>query len=188
MTLILAGFAINSFAGALISLALDLSPNAYAVTEIVFWLMGSFVDRSLPYVWLVLPLMAVGWSLLIASAPPLDALTLGEDTAKSLGFDLGRLRLQLVGGAALSVGSAVAVTGAIGFVGLVVPHLLRPLIGYRPGRLLFVSGLGGAALTLVADIAVRVLPIRPELKLGVVTANIGAPFLFSLIYRLREEA
>jgi iron complex transport system permease protein len=188
MSLILAGVAINSFAGALTSLALNLSPNPYAVTEIVFWLLGSLADRSLPYVWLVLPLMLLGWGLLIASAPALDGLTLGEDTARSLGFDLNRLRLQLIAGTALAVGSAVAVTGAIGFVGLVVPHLLRPLVAHRPGRLLFVSGLGGAALTLAADIGVRILPIRPELKLGVVTAIIGAPFLFSLIYRLREEA
>jgi iron complex transport system permease protein len=187
MTLILAGVAINSFAGALTSLALNLSPNPYAVTEIVFWLLGSFADRSLPYVWLVLPLMGLGWALLLASGPALDGLSLGEDTAKSLGFDLGRLRLQLIGGTALAVGSAVAVTGAIGFVGLVVPHLLRPLVDHRPGRLLLVSGLGGAVLTLAADIGVRVLPIRPELKLGVVTAIIGAPFLFSLIYRLRAE-
>jgi iron complex transport system permease protein len=188
MTLILAGVAINSFAGALTALALNLAPNPFAVAEIVFWLMGSFADRSLPHVILVLPLMLAGWGLLLASGAALDALTLGEDTATSLGFDLARLRLQLVGGAALAVGSAVAVTGAIGFVGLVVPHLLRPSVGHRPGRLLLVSGLGGAALTLAADILVRVLPVRPELKLGVVTALIGAPFLFGLIYRLREEA
>jgi iron complex transport system permease protein len=188
MTLILAGIAINAFAGALTSLALNLSPNPYAVTEIVFWLLGSFADRSLPYVWLILPLMLAGWGLLLLSGPALDGLTLGEDTAKSLGFDLHRLRLQLIAGTALAVGSAVAVTGAIGFVGLVVPHLLRPWVGHRPGKLLLVSGLGGAALTLGADIAVRLLPIRPELKLGVVTAIIGAPFLFSLIYRLRQDA
>jgi iron complex transport system permease protein len=188
MTLILAGVAINSFAGALTALALNLAPNPYAVTEIVYWLLGSLADRSLPYVWLVLPLMLLGWGLLIASGPALDGLTLGEDTAQSLGFDLGRLRLQLVAGTALAVGSAVAVTGSIAFVGLVVPHLLRPLVAQRPSRLLLVSGLGGAALTLAADIAVRVLPIRPELKLGVVTAIIGAPFLFGLIYRLREES
>jgi iron complex transport system permease protein len=188
MTLILAGVAINSFAGALTALALNLSPNPYAVTEIVFWLLGSLADRSLPYVWLVLPLMLLGWGLLIASGPALDGLTLGEDTAQSLGFDLGRLRLQLIAGTALAVGAAVAVTGSIAFVGLVVPHLLRPLVAHRPGRLLLVSGLGGAALTLAADITVRLLPIRPELKLGVVTAIIGAPFLFALIYRLREEA
>jgi iron complex transport system permease protein len=139
------------------------------------------------YVWLTLPLMLVGWTLLVLSAPALDGLTLGEDTAQSLGFNLARLRLMLIAGTALSVGSAVAVTGAVAFVGLVVPHLLRPLVAHRPGRLLVVSGLGGAALTLLADVLVRWLPVRPELKLGVVTAIIGAPFLFSLIYRLRSS-
>lgn len=188
MALILAGVALTSLAGALTSLALNLSPNPYAAMEIVFWLMGSLADRSFHHVWLVLPLMAGGWLLLLASTPALDALTLGEDTARSLGFDLRRLRLQLVLGAALAVGSGVAVSGAIGFVGLVVPHLLRPFVGNRAGRLLLVSGFGGAILLLSADIGVRMLPVRPELKLGVVTAIIGAPFLFSLIYRLRREA
>jgi iron complex transport system permease protein len=187
MTLILAGVTINSFAGALTALALNLSPNPYAAFEIIFWLMGSLTDRSLPEVWLTLPLMAAGWALLISSGPALDALSLGEDTAMSLGFDLGRLRLKLVAGSALAVGSAVAVTGAIGFVGLVVPHLLRPLVGHRPGRLLLVSGFGGAIVLLAADVAVRLLPIHPELKLGVVTALVGAPFLFGLIDRLRRE-
>src|SRR5262245_54738949 len=187
MTLILAGVAINSFAGALTALALNLSPNPYAALEIVFWLLGSLADRSMVHVWLVLPPMLIGWALLLGSARALDALTLGEDTAQSLGVDRRRLRWQLVGGAGLSVGSAVAVTGAIGFVGFVVPHLLRPLTGYRPGCLLLASGLGRAALTLAADIAVRLIPTRPELKLGVVTAIIGAPFLFSLIWRLRGD-
>jgi iron complex transport system permease protein len=187
MTLILAGVAINSFAGALTALALNLSANPYAALEIVFWLLGSLADRSLAHVWLVLPPMLAGWALLLGSARALDALTLGEETAQSLGVDLARLRWQLVGGTGLAVGSAVAVTGAIGFVGFVVPHLLRPLTGYRPGRLLLASGLGGAALTLAADIAVRLIPTRPELKLGVVTAIIGAPFLFSLIWRLRGD-
>src|SRR4051794_30878548 len=188
MTLILAGVAIYSFANAATALALNLAPNPFAVMEIVYWLLGSLADRSLPYVWLVLPLMLAGWGLILICGPPLDALTLGEDTARSLGFNLGRLRLRLVAGTALAVGSAVAVSGSIGFVGLVVPHLLRPLVSYRPGQLLLVSGLGGAALTLAADISVRVIPVRPELKLGVVTAIIGAPFLFSLIYRLRAES
>jgi iron complex transport system permease protein len=88
----------------------------------------------------------------------------------------------------LAVGGAVAVTGAIGFVGLVVPHLLRPFVGHRPGRLLLVSGFGGAIVLLGADIAVRLLPIHPELRLGVVTALIGAPFLLTLIDRMRREA
>jgi iron complex transport system permease protein len=188
MTLILAGVALNSFAGALTSLALNLSPNPYAATEIIFWLMGSLADRSLTYVWLALPLMLLGWGLLLSTGAALDALSLGELTAQSLGISLSSLRLRLVGGAALAVGSAVAVSGTIGFVGLVVPHLLRPYVDNRPSRLLLASGLGGAVLTVMADVAVRIVPVRPELKLGVVTALIGAPFLFSLIYRLRQEA
>lgn len=186
-TLILAGVALSSFAGALTMLALSLSPSPYAVTEIVFWLLGAIADRGLAYVWLVAPLMLIGWALMLRTGGALDALALGEDTAQSLGFDLKRVRLTLIAGTALAVGSAVAATGAIAFVGLVVPHLLRPHVGHRPSRLLLASGLGGAALTLIADIIVRVLPVQPELKLGVVTALIGAPFLFHLIWRLRRE-
>lgn len=186
--LILAGVALSSLAGALTSLALNLSPNPYAALEIVFWLMGSLTDRSMDHVLLAAPLMALGWFLLARTGPALDALTLGEDTAQSLGFDLRALRLRLITGAALSVGSAVAVSGAIGFVGLIVPHLLRPLVGQSAGQLLIASGFGGAVLVLAADIAVRVIPVQPELKLGVVTALVGAPFLFSLIWRLRRVA
>lgn len=186
--LILAGIALSSLAGALTALALNLSPNPYAVLEIIFWLMGSLNDRSLAHVYLAVPLMAAGWVLMLGSAHALDALSLGEDTASSLGFDLSRVRLKMIAGAALSVGSAVAVTGAIGFVGLIVPHLLRPFVGHSPGRLLLASGLGGAVLTLAADIGVRLVPLEPELKLGVVTALIGAPFLFSLLWRLKREA
>jgi iron complex transport system permease protein len=187
MTLILAGVTINALAGALTSLALNLSPNPYAVFEIMFWLMGSLEDRSLPQVALALPLMAIGWALILTRARALDALTLGEDTATSLGFDLTRLRWSLVVGAALSVGAAVAVSGAIGFVGLVAPHLMRPLVGYRPGRLIAASGFAGAILLVAADVLVRVLPTHPELKLGVVTSLVGAPFLLALVNRSRER-
>lgn len=188
MTLILAGVTINSFAGAMTALALNLSPNPYAVFEILFWLMGSLTDRSFSQVELALPLMAVGWALMLSSARALDALTLGEDTATSLGFDLVGLRWKLVAGSTLAVGASVAVSGAIGFVGLVVPHLLRPFVGHRPGRLLLVSGFGGATALTVADIAVRLLPLHPELRLGVVTALIGSPFLLSLVHRMRGSA
>ncbi len=187
MTLILAGVTINALAGALTSLALNLSPNPYAVFEIMFWLLGSLQDRSLPQVALALPLMFVGWALMLTSARALDALTLGEDTAASLGFSLPALRWRLVAGAALSVGAAVAVSGEIGFVGLVAPHLMRPLVGYRPGRLLLVSGFAGAVLLVAADVLVRVLPTQPELKLGVVTSLVGAPFLLMLVNRSRRE-
>lgn len=188
MGLILAGVALSSLCGALTALALNLSPNPYAATEIVFWLMGSLADRSWDHVLLAVPPMVVGWALTLSTAPALDALTLGEETAESLGFRIALLRLKIVLGAALAVGPAVAVAGAIGFVGLVAPHVMRPLVGHRPGHLLLVSGLAGAALTVGADTAVRLVPIRPELKLGVVTALIGAPFLFTLILRLRRSA
>ncbi len=183
--LILAGVALSSLAGALTALALNLAPSPYAALELVFWLMGSLADRSLVHVALALPFMAVGWVLVLATGPALDALTLGEDAAESLGFPLRRVRLLVIGGTAAAVGASVAVAGAIGFVGLVVPHLVRPVVGHRPGRLLAVSGLAGAALTLGADIVVRLVPTRPELQLGVVTALIGAPFFLFLLARLR---
>lgn len=183
--LILAGVALSSLAGAMTALALNLSPNPYAALEIVFWLMGSLADRSMDHVWLCLPLMAVGWGLMLSTGRALDALTLGEDTASSLGFHLVSVRLRLVTGAALAIGSGVAVSGAIGFVGLVVPHLVRPLVGARPGASLWPSGLAGAALVLAADLGVRLLATRPELKLGVVTALVGAPFLIVLLLRER---
>lgn len=185
--LILAGVALSSLAGALTALALNLAPSPYAALEVVFWLMGSLSDRSLVHVALALPFMAIGWVLVLVTGPALDALTLGEEAAASLGFPLRRTRLLVVGGTAAAVGASVSVAGAIGFVGLVVPHLMRPLVGHRPGRLLLASGLAGAALTLAADIAVRLVPTRPELKLGVVTALIGAPFFLALLARLKAE-
>lgn len=187
LSLILAGVAINAFAAALTALALNLAPNPYAALEIVFWIMGSLADRTMVHVQLAAPIMLLGAVLLMSSARGLDALTLGEDTAASLGIDLGLLRLKLVLGTALTVGSAVAVSGAIGFVGLVVPHILRPLVAQRPARLLFASALGGAALLLAADLLVRLMPIGPELKLGVVTALVGAPIFLLLLRRLRRE-
>lgn len=187
LTLVLAGVAVNSLAGALTALALNLSPNPYAALEIVFWLMGSLADHSLADVALVAAPMLAGWLLLLASAPALDALSLGEDVAQSLGFDLARVRMRLIAGTALAVGSAVAVTGMVGFVGLVAPHLVRRLARREPGRVLWLAGLAGAILTLAADIGLRLLPTQPELNLGVVTAIVGAPFLLVLIRRSQER-
>jgi iron complex transport system permease protein len=181
MTLILAGIAITSMGGALTALVLNLSPSPFAALEIVFWLMGSLADRSFAHVWLALPFMALGWLLLATLGRPLDALTLGEDTAQSLGFELGRVRTRLVLGTALAVGAATAMAGTIGFLGLVVPHLLRPFVAHRPGALLIPSALGGAVLLLLADIAVRLPFPGNELKLGVLTAAVGGPFFLWLI-------
>jgi iron complex transport system permease protein len=185
LTIVLAGIAINAFTAALTSLALNFAPSPYAALEILFWMLGSLADRSLAHVWLAVPLMVPGWLLVMASARGLDALTLGEETAASLGFDPRRTQWLVVGGTALAVGGAVAVTGVVGFVGLVVPHLLRPWVGHHPSRLLLPSFLGGAVLTAVADVAIRLMPPGPELKLGVVTALLGAPFFLQLIMRPR---
>jgi len=187
LTLILAGVAVTSFAGAMTSLALNLSPNPFAAYEVIFWMLGSLADRSFEHVWLAVPFMAVGWLMLLTLGNALNALTLGEDEAASLGFNLSRIRLRLVLGTALSVGAATAVSGAIGFVGLVVPHLLRPLVGHSPKLLLPVSALGGGILVLSADIIVRLLPFEREIKLGVLTAMIGAPFFLILLLKHRRN-
>ena len=187
LTLILAGIAVSALAGALTALVLNLSPNPYATAEIVFWMMGSVSDRSLSHVALAAPVMVLGWAALLTLGRGLDALTLGEDAAEALGVSLVRLRLTLLFGTAAAVGAATAVAGAIGFVGLVVPHLLRPLTGARPSTLLWASALGGAAMVLAADIAVRVILPARDLKLGVVMALIGAPLFLHLIWRTRSE-
>lgn len=187
LTLILAGIAISSLATALTSLALNLSPNPYAAMEIFFWMMGSLSDRSMHHALLALPLMITGSGLILSCRSALDALSLGEEAAQTLGIDIRRTTLKLIVGIALAVGAAVSVTGGIGFIGLVIPHMMRPLVGYQPGRLLVISSLGGAALLLIADIAVRMLPTTQELKLGVVTALIGAPFFLFLVLKTRRE-
>lgn len=187
LTLVLAGVAISSLAGALTSLALNLSPNPFAAVEIIFWLLGSVTDRSMDHVALAAPFMVLGWALIAWSARSLDALSLGEDSAASLGVNLQRVRWMIVLGAAVGVGAATAVAGVIGFVGLVVPHIMRPMVGHSPSRLLLASGLGGALLLVAADILVRLVMVGAELRLGVVTALIGAPFFLSLVLRARAE-
>lgn len=186
LTLILAGIALNTFTAALTALALNLAPSPYAATEIVFWLLGSLANRSFDHVWIALPFMLLGWLFLFSTARALDALTLGEDMTRSLGFNLSRVKMYSIVGTALSVGAAVAVVGNIGFVGLVVPHLLRPLVNHQPSHLLIVSTLGGAILMVLADMVVRLLPTQAgELKLGVITALVGAPFFLYLILKNR---
>ncbi len=187
LTLILAGVAISSIAGALTTLALNLSPNPFASVEMLFWLLGSLTDRSLLHVWLAAPLIILGAGLLLTTGRALDALTLGEEAAQNLGVDLKGLRARIVAGTALAVGAATAVAGTIGFVGLVVPHLLRPLVGHEPRRLLPASAFGGAALVLTADMTLRLFAPLSEVRLGVVTALIGAPFFLWLVIKTRRE-
>ena len=185
LTLILAGIAVATLAGAGISLALNLSPNPFAAMEITTWLLGSLENRSFSHVWVALPCIAIGTALLMIDGRALDALTLGEDNARALGADLRKTRLCLLIGVAIGVGGAVAVSGAIGFVGLIVPHLVRPLTDRSPSAILLPSALAGAALLMLADVGVRLIPTNNELKLGVVTAMMGVPvFIFHL---LREK-
>lgn len=185
LTLILAGIAVATLASAGISLSLNLSPNPFAAMEIMTWLMGSLENRSFDHLWIALPCIAIGMTLLLWNGRALDALTLGEDGAQALGVDLNRTRLRLLLGTAIGVGGAVAVSGAIGFVGLIVPHLLRPLTDRSPSAILLPSAIGGAALLVLADLAVRVIGTSNELKLGVVTAFLGVPIF--LIHLMRER-
>jgi iron complex transport system permease protein len=186
LALILAGVAISSLAAALTALALNLSSNPFASLEILYWMLGSLTDRSMVHVWLAGPFMVAGWVMLASLGRGLDALTLGPDVAASMGIPIARVQRLMVLGTALSVGGATAVSGAIGFIGLVVPHLLRPLVGNRPSRLMLTSALAGASLLLAADIAVRLIAPGRDLKLGVLTALIGAPFFVWLVVKTRR--
>lgn len=185
LTLILAGIAVSTLAGAGISLSLNLSPNPFAAMEIMTWLLGSLENRSFGHLWIALPCIALGMALLLWNGRALDALTLGEDAAQALGTDLARTRLRLLLGTAIGVGGAVAVSGAIGFVGLIVPHLIRPLTDRSPSAILLPSAIGGAVLLTLADLGVRIIPSTNELKLGVVTAFLGVPVF--LLYLMRER-
>ncbi len=186
-TLILAGVAVNSFSVAAMSLALNLSPDPHAAIEIIFWQMGSLANRSFDHVWMAAPIMLIGWILIFWDARALRALTLGEETATSLGFHMKMVKMRLILGTMLSVGAAVSVTGSIGFIGLVVPHIVRPFVGNDPSKLLGVSALAGAILLLWADLAVRLLSTGVELKIGVLTSMVGAPFFLMLIYKMKKE-
>jgi iron complex transport system permease protein len=186
LLLILAGLAISSLAGAATALVMNLSSNPFVVLEIAFWLLGSLEDRSFRHVILALPFIAAGAVILLSWRNAFRALSLGEETAQSLGVDVARLRLLVISGVALGVGGAVAVSGTIGFIGLVAPHLMRPLIGHDPARLLIPSALTGSALLLAADIAVRIIPSTSDIKVGVLTSIIGVPFFLYLIMRERR--
>ncbi len=186
LILILAGLAISSLAGSATALAMNLSSNPFVALEIAFWLLGSLEDRSFRHVALALPFIAAGAVILMSQRNALRALSLGEETAQSLGVHVGALRLIVILGVAFGVGGGVAVTGTIGFIGLIAPHLMRPLVGYDPARLLVPSALAGAALLTAADIAVRIIPSTSDIKVGVLTSLIGVPFFLYLIARERR--
>ncbi len=182
----LAGLMIASLAGTLTSLAISMAPNAFAMSEIVTWLMGALTDRGWREVWIAAPLTAGGFGCLLMTGRGLDALTLGDAAARSMGMRPGIVQAWLIAGVGLTVGSGVAVAGIVGFVGLIVPHLVRPFTDRRPSQLILPSAVAGALLVLVADSTVRILPLVTELRLGIALSLIGAPFFLGLLLRMRR--
>ncbi|MFM7028664.1 MAG: FecCD family ABC transporter permease [Chakrabartia sp.] len=186
LAFILAGMVLATLSGAMTALVISLAPNPFATSEIVAWLMGALTDRTMDDVMRALPFLFFGSLILLSTGRALDALTLGDDAARSLGVAPGRLQAQVALGTGLAIGASVAVTGVVGFVGLIVPHILRRFIGERPSALLLPSAMGGAVLTLVADSLVRLVPGPGEVRLGIAMAAIGAPFFLVLLARVRR--
>lgn len=184
---IMAGLAISTLCGAALATVLNFAPNPYAMQELVFWLLGSVSERGLEHFWLLLPALLAGTALIMSQRRLLSGLSLGDQVARSMGLNYRRGSIMLVLGAALLVGSSVAVAGNIGFVGLLVPHLLRPLVQHRPERLLIPAALAGAVLVCWADIFVRLLPPGRELKLGVLTSILGVPLFIWLVWKERKQ-
>lgn len=185
VTLILVGVGLSSFAGAAMSLLVNLAPNPFSLSDMINWMLGSVANRSFHEIGLALPFMAAGAVLLLATRRGLSALTLGEEAASGIGLDLARQRILTVLGAGLATGASVALAGAIGFVGIVAPHLVRPLVGHDPARSLVPSALLAGLILVLADIGVRVAPGQAELRLGVVAALIGAPAFIWIAMRRR---
>ena len=183
----LAGMILASITGSLTTLAVSLAPTPFVAAEIVNWLMGALTDRSWDDVRLTLPAIGVGMAVLLTTGRSLDALTLGEAAARSMGVSQQRLQWLVVIGVGLCVGASVAAAGIIGFVGLMVPHMVRPLVGARPSAVLWPSALGGALLLLVADSLVRVTPTVSEVRLGIATSMLGGPFFLVMLLRLRKS-
>ncbi|KTT71556.1 FecCD family ABC transporter permease [Sphingomonas endophytica] len=183
----LAGMILTNITGSLTALAISLAPTPFVASEIVTWLMGALTDRSWNDVEVVLPLIAIGMIILSRTGGALDALTLGEQAARSIGVNPRRLQLAIITGTALTVGASVAAAGVIGFVGLIVPHLVRPFAGHRPSATLLPAALGGALLLTVADSLVRIAPTVSELRLGIAMSMLGGPFFLYLLIAMRRR-
>ncbi len=184
---IMAGLAISTVSGAALATVLNFAPNPYAMQELVFWLLGSVSERGLEHLWLLLPALLIGSGLILSQRRLLSGLSLGDEVARSMGLNYRYGSIMLVLGASMLVGSSVAVAGSIGFVGLLVPHILRPLVKHRPDRLLIPATLAGAILVCAADMVVRLLPPGRELKLGVLTSLLGAPLFIWLVWKERKR-
>ncbi|WND03981.1 iron ABC transporter permease [Temperatibacter marinus] len=187
LTIILLGVAISSLCGAMTSLLISFAPSPVSMQEMVMWMLGSLENRSLTDVYLAGPFILIGMIMIFWQRRPLTSLTLGEDVAKSMGVDTEKTALMIILGSALIVGAGVAVSGIIGFIGLITPHIARPFVQHDPGKTLIPSALIGALLLGFADILVRLPGFYSELRIGVVTAFIGAPFFLWVIFKTRRE-
>ncbi len=185
VTLILVGIGLSSFAGALMALLMNLAPHPFSLSDMLNWMLGTVANRSLDDLAPAAPFLVAGLGLLFAARRSLSALSLGEETAAGVGVDLPRTRLLVVVGAGLATGAAVSVAGAIGFVGIVAPHLVRPLVHHDPARTLAPAALLAGLILVLADIGVRIAPTDTELKLGVVAALLGAPVFVWIAARRR---
>lgn len=188
LSFILGGMVLSTLAGSLTAFLISISPNPYATSEIISWLMGALTDRTMDDVIRALPFMALGAALLLSTARSIDALTLGEAGARSIGVNMNRLRWLVIAGVGLAVGASVAVSGVVGFVGLIVPHVMRSFVDEKPSAILLPSALGGAILTLVADSLVRLISGPSEIRLGIVMALLGAPFFLAILMRAKSSA
>ncbi len=175
ITLILIGVGLSSFSAALMSLLMNLAPNPFALSDMLNWMLGSVANRSLDDLYFAGPFLAIGFVILLATRDGLSALTLGEEGASGIGLDLRRQRIFVIIGTGLLTGAAVSIAGAIGFIGIIVPHIIRPMVRHDPARSLLPSALLAGIGLVLADILVRTVPSTSELKLGVVMALIGAP-------------
>ena len=185
-SVILIGVGISALAGSLTTLMLSLSDNPFAVNEIVFWMLGSVTDVSYFHVLISGPLSLIGAFFLLKKSSDLDLLTLGQETASSVGVDLKSLRLHILVGTSLIVGGITSVTGIVGFIGLITPHLVRPFVNNEPKKTVIWSPPIAAILILISDILIRLSPTTGEIKLGVVTALLGTPFFLYLISQQRD--
>jgi iron complex transport system permease protein len=184
---IMAGLAISTVAGAALAMVLNFAPNPYALQELVFWMLGSVSNRGLDSLTILLPALLLGGAIIWTQRHLLAGLSLGDQVAESMGLSVNRGSRLVVLGSAILVGSSVSIAGGIGFIGLLVPHLVRPFVGHRADKLLIPAALLGAILVCVADICVRGLPPGRELKLGVLTSLIGAPFFVWLVWKERKR-
>jgi iron complex transport system permease protein len=184
---ILGGMVLSTLAGSLTAFLISIAGNPFATSEILSWLMGALTDRSMDDAVRALPFIVLGSAILLTTGRTLDALILGEVGARSIGANISRLRWLIIAGVGMGVGASVAVSGVVGFVGLIVPHVMRSFFGEKPSSILWPSAVGGAILTLTADALVRLAPGAGEIKLGILMAVLGAPFFFLLLLRRGKE-